>query len=171
MTERRPAGLLRRLYRAPVHLYRWKCGRLLGNRFLLLTHVGRRSGRHHQTVLEVAEYRREGPEVVVMSAYGPDADWLRNIQVTPNPEVVVGPHRFVASYRVLGEEEAVSVVRGYEQRNRFMAPIIRFVMSRFLGWRYHGSEIERRRLVAQLPLIAFRPRLSLLTGRCRTPAH
>jgi hypothetical protein len=72
--------------------------------------------------------------------------------------VVIGSRRFVATYRVLGEGEAVNVVRGYEQRNRFMAPILRSVLSRLLGWRYHGSEPDRRRLVAQLPLIAFRAR-------------
>ncbi|HKX18950.1 MAG TPA: nitroreductase family deazaflavin-dependent oxidoreductase [bacterium] len=131
---------------------------MLGNRFLLLTHVGRRTGERHQTVLEVAEYRREGPEAVVISAFGRSADWLRNIQTTPGPEVVIGFRRFVAAHRVLGEEEAVGVVTGYERRNWFMAPIIRSVLSRFLGWRYRGSEPERRRLVAQLPLIAFRPR-------------
>jgi deazaflavin-dependent oxidoreductase (nitroreductase family) len=158
MTAPRPTGILRWLFRVPLHLYRWHCGWLLGNRFLLLIHVGRRTGRRHETVLEVVEYRREGPEAVVISAFGRNADWLRNIQATPGPEVVIGSRRFVAMHRFLSEEEAVGVVSGYERRNWFMAPIIRSVLSRFLGWRYHGSEIERRRLVVQLPLIAFRPR-------------
>jgi deazaflavin-dependent oxidoreductase (nitroreductase family) len=153
-----PKRILRCGYRLPVYLYRWKCGGLLGTRFLLLTHVGRRTGRRYQTVLEVAEYRREGPELVVVSAYGRNADWLRNIQATPGPEVVIGSRRFVAVHRVLGEEEATGVIERYEQRNWFMLPMFRLVMSRFLGWRYHGSEVDRRRLVAQLPLIAFRPR-------------
>ena len=38
-----------------------------------------------------------------------------------------------------------------------MAPIVRRVLSRLLGWRYDGSEDARRRLVCQLPLVAFRP--------------
>ena len=52
---------------------------MLGHRFLLLIHVGRRTGLRRHTVLEVMEYRREGPEAVVMSAFGRNADWLRNI--------------------------------------------------------------------------------------------
>jgi deazaflavin-dependent oxidoreductase (nitroreductase family) len=137
-------------------LYRWNCGWLLGHRFLLLIHVGRRTGRHHRTVLEVMEYRKDGPEAVVMSAFGRNADWLRNIEATPNPKVVIGSQSFVAAHRFLDEEEAVQVIAGYEHRNWVIAPIIRWVLSRFLGWRYKGSTSDRRRLVNQLPLIAFR---------------
>lgn len=149
---------LRYLFGAPVHLYRWRCGRLLGHRFLLLIHVGRRTGLPRHTILEVMEYRSDVPEAVVMSAFGPNADWLRNIEVRPGPEVVIGSQRFTAAHRVLDEAEAVRVIAQYERRNRLIAPIIRSVLSRLLGWRYDGSEGARRRLAAQLPLIAFRPR-------------
>jgi deazaflavin-dependent oxidoreductase (nitroreductase family) len=125
---------------------------------MLLIHVGRRTGLRRETVLEVMEYRDEGPEVVVMSAFGPEADWLRNIQARSDPEVVIGSLRFTAAHRMLGAEEAVRVIAGYEQRNRLIAPIIRAVLSRLLGWRYLGSEADRRWLVVHLPLIAFRPR-------------
>jgi deazaflavin-dependent oxidoreductase (nitroreductase family) len=149
--------MLRRLLAAPIRLYHWRLGWLLGRRFLLLRHVGRRTGLRRETVLEVMEYRRVGPELVVMSAFGPGAGWLRNLAAHPHPEVVVGRRRFVAAYRLLGAEEAIGVVAGYERHNRFATPIIRLVLSRFLGWRYRSSERDRRRLVAQLPLIAFRP--------------
>jgi deazaflavin-dependent oxidoreductase (nitroreductase family) len=110
----RPSGAKRGLLRLPIYIYRWGFGRLLGNRFLLLTHIGRRTGKQHQTVLEIMEYRKEGPQIVVMSAFGPNAEWLRNIQANPNPEVIVGSQRFVAFYRILDKEEAVKVVRGYK---------------------------------------------------------
>jgi deazaflavin-dependent oxidoreductase (nitroreductase family) len=150
--------MLRRLFRAPALLYRWQCGWQLGHRFLLLIHVGRRTGLRRHTVLEVVEYRKEGPEVVVISAFGRNADWLRNIAATPDVEVVIGSQRFRALYRVLDAEEAMQVLAGYERRNRLIAPIIRLVLSPLLGWRYSGAEEDRRRLVAQLPFIAFRPR-------------
>jgi deazaflavin-dependent oxidoreductase (nitroreductase family) len=139
-------------------LYRWRCGWLLGQRFLLLIQIGRRTGRRRHTVLEILEYRSEGPEVVVMSAFGPKADWLCNIEATPRPEVVVGSRRFLAAYRFLDAEESMQVIAGYERRNWLVAPVIRAVLSRLLGWRYDGSEGGRRRLVAQLPLIALYPR-------------
>ena len=79
------------------------------------------------------EYREPGPEAVVMSAFGRNADWLRNIEVTPNPEVIIGRQQFVAAYRLLDIEEAISVVERYEQCNWFLAPIVRLVVSSLLG--------------------------------------
>ncbi len=152
-----PGRMLRALFRAPIHLYHWHCGRLLGRRFLVLTHIGRRTGRRRETVLEVVEYRPCGPEIVVVSAYGRGADWLRNIEATPRTEIDIGDKHFAATYRILEEEEAVEVIRGYEHRNRLIGPIVRLGLGAFLGWRYRSSEGDRRRLVAQLPLIAFRP--------------
>ena len=148
---------------APVHLYRWGFGGLLGKRFLLLTHIGRRTGLRHQTVLEVMEYRDLGPqndvrEFVVMSGFGRKANWLQNIEAARDAEIIVGSKPYRASFRFLGEEEAMKVVAAYERRKWFMVSIVRWVLSRLLGWQYHGSEADRRRLVSQLPLVAFRPR-------------
>jgi deazaflavin-dependent oxidoreductase (nitroreductase family) len=155
--------MLRGMFRLPVYLYRWHCGRLLGRRFLLLSHVGRRTGLRRDTVLEIMEYREPGPELpgpelIVMSGFGRNAGWLRNIETTPGAKVTVGSQRFRATHRRLDADEAVRVVAGYEHRHRVAAPIIRTVLSKLLGWRYDGSDAARRRLVAQLPLIAFRPR-------------
>ena len=152
----RSSATLHCLFRAPVYLYRWKCGWLFGHRFLLLIHVGRRTGLRRYTVLEIIEYRKEGPEAVVMSAFGRNADWLRNIEAASVAEVVIGSQRFPAAHRVLNQEEAARVLGAYERRNRLFAPIIRRVLSRLLGWHYDGSAEHRRRLAEQLPVIAFR---------------
>lgn len=146
------------LFRAPVYLYRWRLRWLFGHRCLLLTHAGRRTGLRRQTVLGVFEYRKEGPEVVVANGFGPNSDWVRNIEANAGEEVTVGSQHFVASHRILGEDEAMRVIQAYEYRNRFIAPIVRRGFSRLLGWQYHGGESDRRRLVRQLPLIAFHPR-------------
>jgi deazaflavin-dependent oxidoreductase (nitroreductase family) len=130
---------------------------MFGNRFLLLTHIGRRSGLPHRTVLEVMEYRDAIPEFIVMSGFGHASQWFHNIELAP-PEIEVGRRHFAAAYRILGANEAVEVVREYERHNRLLRPIIRPVLSRLLGWKYSGSDSDRFKLVAQLPLIAFRPR-------------
>jgi deazaflavin-dependent oxidoreductase (nitroreductase family) len=158
MARARLNPVLRWLFRTPVWLYRWHCGRLFGHRFLLLTHVGRRSLLPRHTVLEVMVWRPAVQEAVVMSAFGRDADWLRNIEAHPGPRVEVGSLRFVADHRILDTEEAIAVLAGYERRNRFAAPIIRLALSRLLGWRYRGANADRVRLVEQRPLVAFRPR-------------
>jgi hypothetical protein len=51
-----PRGLLRLALRLPIWLYRWRLGWLLGDRFLLLTHTGRKSGLPRQVVLEVVHH-------------------------------------------------------------------------------------------------------------------
>ena len=150
-------GLLWYFFRAPVYLYRWHMSWLLGTRCLLLTHIGRRSGLRRQTVLEVVEYRPEGPEVVVANGFGPDSDWVRNIEAGAGEEITVGSKHFLASHRFLGEEEAVKVIEDYEYRNRFIAPLVRRVFSWLIGWKYHSTNSDRHRLARELPLIAFRP--------------
>ncbi len=149
--------LLWYLFRAPAYLYRWRLGWMLGHRILLLTHIGRRTGLRRQTVLEVVEYRKQGPEVVVVNGFGRNSDWVLNIEAKHGEEVTVGTQHFIAAHRFLAEEEAMSVMQGYEHRNRFIAPIVRCGLSWLLGWQYRGSESDRQRLVRQLPFIAFRP--------------
>ena len=54
----------------------------------------------------------------------------------------------------------------YERRNRWVMPVIRRALSWLVGWRYDGSDEARRRLVGQLPFVAFRPASS--QGRTNT---
>lgn len=149
---------LRPVLRAPDLLYRLGAGRLLGRRFLRLVHVGRRTGRRHATVLEVVHHDPDRDEFVVVSGFGERADWLRNVEAGGAAEVTVGRHNFVAAHRRLSDAEAVAVLGAYEQRAWLVGPLVRHVLSRLVGWRYDGAPDARRRLAAQLPLVAFRPR-------------
>ncbi len=150
-------GLLWYLFRVPVRLYYWRLGWLFGHRCLLLTHIGRRTGLRRQTVLEVVEYRKQGPEIVVANGFGPNSDWVRNIEQGRGEEITVASQHFAAEHRFLGKEEAMKVIENYEHRNRFIAPIVRRGFSWLVGWKYRGGDGDRRRLVSQIPLIAFRP--------------
>ena len=153
----RPAALLHRLLRLPILVYRWRLGWLLGHRFLLLTHAGRRTGLTHRTVLEVLRYDPASGTAVVMAGFGRQSDWYRNLRRRPALEVAVGRRVFRPAQRELPEQEAVSVLGDYERRNRWMAPVVRAVLSRLVGWPYDGSDAARRRLVAERPLLAFWP--------------
>jgi deazaflavin-dependent oxidoreductase (nitroreductase family) len=149
--------VLRRLLRAPTWLFRAGLGPVFGSRFLMLTHVGRRSGRTYRTVVEVVG-RLPGGGFVVMAGFGARTDWLRNALAGGAREVAVGRHRFAPEIRQLGQDEAAAVLAEYERRNRLAAPVVRAVLSRLVGWRYTGTDDERRRLVAALPLVALSPR-------------
>jgi deazaflavin-dependent oxidoreductase (nitroreductase family) len=143
--------------RLPVLLYRWKLGWLLGRRFLLLTHRGRRTGLARHTVLEVLRFDPDSGTAVVMAGFGRRSDWYLNLRQRPALEVVVGRRVFRPSHRQLTQEEAISVMADYERQNRLAAPLVRVVLSHLLGWRYDGSDAARRRLAGERPLVAFWP--------------
>jgi hypothetical protein len=96
-------------------------------------------------------------EYVVMAGFGHSADWLQNLRAGGGRAVVVGRRRFRPAVRELDVDEAARVLTGYERRNRLVAPVVRRVLSRLVGWRYTGTDDQRRRLVAERPLVALRP--------------
>ena len=146
---------VRRLFKAPVRLYRRRLGWVLGNRFLLLEHHGRRSGRRYETVLEVVGRDPDG-EVMVISGWGPAADWYRNVIAGGGVRITSGRESFLADHRVVPPNEAVRVLADYEERNRWVRPVINRMLASMVGWPYDGSPEARRRLTEQLPMVAFR---------------
>lgn len=157
MTHRRPGPTLARLLQAPARLYDWNAGWILGRRFLRLTHVGRRTGRRYRTMLEVVGEDRERHELIVIAGLGRRAQWYRNVLAGGAVEVAIGHERFAPAIRALDAVEAAAVLAEYERRNRYIAPLVRRALSWLVGWRYEGTEAGRRRLAADLPMVALRP--------------
>ena len=104
-----PGRLALAAFRMPLFLYRGGWGWMLGRTFLLLVHVGRRTGEPHDTVAMVLGDDADTGELVICSAWGPEADWVRNLQAGPGREVRVGRQRFVPEHCFLSEDEAVAV--------------------------------------------------------------
>lgn len=157
MSVRHPGRVWRSLFRVPIRLYDWNVGWLLGRRFCRLTHVGRRSGRTYRTVLEVIGTDDATGVVFVVSGYGPMSDWYRNLRANGHAEVEIGRRSFVARHRELELDEADLVFAAYERGYGPLRPLLRIFLTRLLGWRYDGRELARRRLVEQLPIVAFEP--------------
>jgi deazaflavin-dependent oxidoreductase (nitroreductase family) len=153
-----PSGLLARLLAAPRYLYHAHLGGLLGHRFMLLIHEGRRTHRLHETPLEVVHWDPVKREAIVASGWGRKAQWLHNVEAGMACEVVIGRERFEPEVRELEVPEAMDVLRAYENHNGLPKAVVRRVLSWLLGWTYDGSDDARRRAVQQLPLVGFRPR-------------
>jgi deazaflavin-dependent oxidoreductase (nitroreductase family) len=151
-----PGPVAKRLLRAPIVLYGIGAGALLGRRFLLLTHRGRRSGRRYRTILEVVAWDAAAEEATVVSGFGPRASWYLNVLAGGAEEIRIARDRFRPEVRRVQGDEAVRVVAEYERRARFAKPLVRAVLSRLAGHPYDGSEEARRELVDELPLVAFR---------------
>jgi deazaflavin-dependent oxidoreductase (nitroreductase family) len=148
-----PRGWVARLMRAPAWLYRRHLGWLLGERFLLVEHRGRRTGRLHETVIEVVGHDEDADEYMVMAAWGARSDWFRNIEARPATEVQVGRRRFVPAQRLLDQEEAMTALTSYRRRHPFAFREIAHV----LGWHTPMSDDDMRRFVTASPMIAFKP--------------
>ena len=148
----RPNGFTRFLLRFPIRLYHWGFGWLLGKRFLLLTHTGRKSGLTRETILEVVSHDPETGTFYVASGWGEQSDWLKNITKTPEVRVQVGNRRFKGNAERLPPEEASQVLEDYAQRH----PRAIRSLSRFMGYRLEGIQ-DVRELGRFVPIVAFRP--------------
>jgi deazaflavin-dependent oxidoreductase (nitroreductase family) len=129
---------------------------VLGDRFLCVTHRGRRTGRTRHTVLEVVRFDRAAPEVTVIAGWGPSTQWYRNLEAAPAEEVVIGRRRWHRPrHRFLEEPERVAVLRSYvEDYPR---------ASRVLGLVFGFSTIDERaiaRIAERTRAVAFSPAAS-----------
>ena len=154
---RRPGPVLRWLFRVPVWVYSAGLGSVFGNRFLRLTHVGRRSGRRHQTVLEVVRYAPDVPEWTVVSGFGRASDWLKNLQAAPAVSVQVGRHEFRPEQRFLDEDERRDLLAEYQREHPRAA---RQLGGRLLGASFDASPASIDELARRLPAVAFTPAAS-----------
>jgi len=149
--RQRPTGVFRWLLHAPVWLYRAHLGFLLGQRFLLITHVGRTSGREYQTVVEVVGHDPATRTWIVCSGTGPDADWYRNLQATPAIQVQVGGHAFTPVQTFLDTAAAAAAFHDYERAHPATARRLLDTM----GNTYDGTDDGRVAMMAAMPMIAF----------------
>ena len=154
LAGRLPArGVMRWLLRAPIWLYRAGLGGLLGGRFLLLTHTGRKSGLPRQTVLEVVIREREDGSYVVASGWGESSDWLRNISHTPAVSIQVGRRTCPALAERVAPDEAGRLLAAYAQEHPLA---FRILVKQMLGHALDSSAADHAAL-ARLPLVRFRP--------------
>lgn len=141
---------MRSLSRLTAVIYHVQGGRLLGHRFLLVRHRGRRSGLLREAVLEVVRYDRSHRESVVVSALGEGADWFRNITREPALEIWTGSERFAPEQRILGSGEAAEVLREYKRNHRLVSRML----EKWPGFEFPGPGSDAK----TPPMVAFRPR-------------
>lgn len=148
-----PRGVRRLLFRLPIRLYRARLGFLLGKRFLLIEHRGRKSGKCRQVVVEVVVHDPLHDEVVVASGFGPKADWYLNVLAHPEVTIQLGSRSWRARAVKLEAEEAAEAMVHYARRH----PRAARGLSRFMGFRVDGSERDYRAVGERVPMIRFSP--------------
>ena len=120
---------------------------------MLLTHTGRKSGLPRQTILEVLQHDTASDTYYVLSGWGKQADWLRNVEKTPEIIINVGRRQFHARAVRLESDAAESTILDYAKRN----PLAIRVLPRLMGYRLDGSQADFRELAQLGIVVAFHP--------------
>jgi len=149
--KQKPSGLFKRFLHAPTWLYRWRLGFVMGKRFLMIEHRGRRTEDLHRTVLEVAGRYPERNEWIVTSGTGPKADWYRNLKANTLEAVWIGSKRSEATVRFLEADEAASVFSDYETAHAKTAAKLMDSM----GVTYDGTDRGRIEMMRNIPMVSF----------------
>lgn len=147
-----PGNALRFGLRLPIWLYRLHLSWLLGDRFLMLTHTGRKSGLPRQTVIEVVQHDQANNTYYVVSGWGEKSDWYQNIRKLPQVIIHVGGRTFQAIAEFIPMEKAIAIMNAYAREH----PLAFSELSGlFLGERMKPNSDAPQRIAAKMPMVAF----------------
>jgi deazaflavin-dependent oxidoreductase (nitroreductase family) len=150
--EQRPPAFMLPFMKMPLILYRLGLGRLLGKRFMLLTHKGRRSGKVFRTVLAVLQFDEKTREIMAVSPWSA-SNWYRNIQATRAVEVETNGIRYAPVQRSLSPEEIAALFIEFRREH----PIFSRWVARIPGWKIDSTYDEFLTLARSLRGVGFRP--------------
>jgi deazaflavin-dependent oxidoreductase (nitroreductase family) len=137
----------------PIWLYHRRLGWLLGHSFLMITHRDRLSGRAYQTVVKTVRYEPAQGLYIVTTAWGETAEWLQNIQKTPEINLKVGGRNFTATATQLSIAEAHEVLSTYAQRHPGSFRSLAMIAT---GQPFRADAEGYQRLAQCLPLVVIR---------------
>jgi deazaflavin-dependent oxidoreductase (nitroreductase family) len=150
-----PKGLLRIGFRIPVYFYRLGLGWLLGGRFVLVNHLGRKTGKPHQAVVEVVERNKEAGIVTIVAGYGPRTQWYQNLKVQPDTIIQIGNHKYPVTAEFVDPENGTDIMARYLDRYGKITGQLFSV----LGYSWDGTEDGVRQIARDhLRFVRFHPR-------------
>lgn len=143
-----PKGWKRFLFRAPIAFYRAGLGFILGQRFVMLEHKGRKTGETRRTVLETVV--NDPDAVYVAAAWGARAQWLRNVEDDPHVVVHLGSRRYESRAEMVGGDDAEKLMRRYAAEHPAALKRLAAFMLDNPG---DTSEDQARRVAEEIPLV------------------
>ena len=149
-----PRGLKSIPWRIPILFYKLGLGWMLGSRFLLLTHTGRKTGKVRQNVLEIIHHSSENHSYYVVSGFGTRSHWYQNIKQDPRVRIQVGSNCMAADSQRLEPDEAENIFLSYTQNN----PQSIRGLAKLLGYDIVHTAEGYRAFSREIPLIRFTPR-------------
>ena len=150
--NKKPGGFLLFGFRLPIWLYRMRLGWVLGERFLLLKHIGRKSGRVHQTVIEVVRHDKETDTYFVASGFGYHSDWFLNIKQYPNVTITVKQRTLSVQAKLLSKSDSAKELLNYAKRHPIAFRELSMILS---GKSIEATEDSCRQFAEATPIVAF----------------
>lgn len=152
-----PKGLLRIGFRAPVYVYRAGLGWLFGKRFVLINHIGRKSGRPHQAVVEVVERDSQTGDVLVVAGYGEQTQWYQNLKARPETTIQIGSRKIPVMAEFITPDDGQAIMVRYADRYGALTGRLFSMM----GYQWDGTIDDVRRIAREsLRFVRFRERLT-----------
>jgi deazaflavin-dependent oxidoreductase (nitroreductase family) len=145
-----PRWLWRLIHFGPRIAYALGLGSIVGRFLLLLTTFGRKTGRARVTPLV---YEQQGNTILVASARGPSADWLKNIRANPKVQLRVGSRQFDAIAEVTSNPEKIT---DYLQRQLKQNPKMFGAILRSEGLASRPDRAELVRFAPKRPMVTIR---------------
>ncbi len=135
----RPGPFFRLWFKQPILYYRLGLGPLIGKQVLVLTTIGRKTGKKRLTPLGYA-YNAAAGIYYVVAGWDGHTDWYRNLKANPQAHVQVGNLHFDCQAEFLSIEERMELVRSYSGRN----PLSKRIYERWMDAPFDGSEASLR---------------------------
>lgn len=111
-----PGPLFKWWFKLPILQYKIGMGWMIGKYVLLLTTVGRKSGKLRRTPLEYV-YDKESDRYRIAAGWGGHTDWYCNLLKNPNVKVQVGRRRFDAIAEKASAEEVAKYMMFVSERH------------------------------------------------------
>lgn len=135
----------------PRLAYALGLGPVIGTVVMLLTTIGRKTGRPRVTPLVYEAFENT---ILVASARGASADWIRNIQENPRGRVRLGRRQFEVLAEVTTESEKIA---DYIQGQLARHPRLFGAILRLEGLSSRPGRAELVRFAPRRPMVIIRP--------------
>lgn len=104
------------IFKMPILQYRLGMGWMIGRYVLLLTTIGRTSGKPRRTPLEY-EYDRENDRYRIAAGWGGNTDWFKNLKANPKVHVRVGRREFDSVAEFATDAEVAQYMMNVSKRH------------------------------------------------------
>ena len=110
----RPSWMRSKLARWPLILYKLRLGALISRKLMVLTTVGRATGRNRSIPLW---YYVEEDTIFCFSGWGRGSDWAKNLAVNPQVRITIGRTNLMAEGSIVESSDTQTrILQSFQQK-------------------------------------------------------